>query len=301
MRESACVSVKPVTEAPVRLTFALVGFSKCGTTTLSAAMQRHPEVLLPVHKEPWFFCDPDFADDWPKLQALLPRWEQYAAVGDDSTAYASLRHGSATAARLADLYPDMKILIIARDPIDRIESAYRQMQHTGHHWGLVVPGTLEQTFAELPQLINDSKYWQCSQPYRDLFPAEQLKVVFLEDLRNDHNRVLAECLEFVGVSAVDDATEPISRLNSGDDRWRDSALLRRLRVWPMTRQWVAYRATHEQELLLRRLRLRRPSNRRVEWSAAARETVREQVIADAERFLEAYGRPGMWPRMDSWK
>src|SRR5437899_532536 len=35
--------------------FFIVGHAKCGTTALYAMLRRHPQIFMPLAKEPWYF------------------------------------------------------------------------------------------------------------------------------------------------------------------------------------------------------------------------------------------------------
>ncbi len=133
---------------PVRLTFTIAGFSKCGTTTLSSALGQHPDVLLPTVKEPWFFSWDDYADNWSSYQEQFPDQSRYSAIGDDSTTYTAHQFARQTAERLHRHYPDLRVLIIARDPVDRIESAFRESHHSSHRYGVLTPFALSDALAD---------------------------------------------------------------------------------------------------------------------------------------------------------
>src|SRR2546423_2013519 len=44
--------------------FFIVGHAKCGTTALYAMLRRHPQIFMPLDKEPWYFSRNN-----PQLQA----------------------------------------------------------------------------------------------------------------------------------------------------------------------------------------------------------------------------------------
>lgn len=282
----------------VGLTFALAGFSKCGTTTLSAALGEHPDVLLPEIKEPWFFSHAVLPDAWPEYEAQFPRWRDYAAVGDDSTTYTAYQCVEQASSRLAHFYPDLRVLLIARDPVDRIESAFREMQHSSHLFGLPSPSSLDEALDTQPQLLADSCFFAQSQPYRARFPTDHIKVVFLEDLRDSPRLVVQDCLTFLGVDpdALPESTAPV-RLNAGETKYRDSALLQRMRYHRLTRRAVAWRGNQNQERFFRAVGLRRRA-RPVAWTDAARQRVRQTVAPDAHEFLAMYSPGRVWPRLE---
>ena len=286
--------------APVGLTFTLAGFSKCGTTSLSAALARHPQVLMPARKEPWFFSHAVIPDAWPEYVEQFPDWQNYLAVGDDSTTYTAFQCVDVASRRLAEHYPDLRILLIARDPIDRIESSFREMQHSSHLFGEPSPRSLDEALETRPQLLADSCYEAASAPYRQLFAEDRIKVVFLEDLQKNEPGVLRHCLEFIGVDPeLLPPRNENTRLNSGQAKYRDSGLLWRMRLHPLTRRAVAWRGNQRQERFLRAAGLRRRAEQVIEWSSAAREMVRQQVLPDAEDFLSRYGPGRRWERLEA--
>lgn len=283
---------------PVRLTFTIAGFSKCGTTTLSSALGQHPDVLLPTVKEPWFFSWDDYADNWSSYQEQFPDQSRYSAIGDDSTTYTAHQFARQTAERLHRHYPDLRVLIIARDPVDRIESAFRESHHSSHRYGVLTPFALSDALADSPGLVQDSRYWHCIAPYLEFFAAEQVRVVFLEDLVRDPAGTVAECLQFVGVDPTQqDLTVP--HLNVGSAKFRDTRLVRALRRSPGSRSVLAKVPFERQEEWLRLTRLRVPSNEPLEWDAASRDVLRTQVLPDAREFLDSFGGGRTWARLES--
>lgn len=280
----------------VGLTFTLAGFSKCGTTTLSAALQQHPDVLLPKVKEPWFFSHAVLPEAWGEYAEQFPGWQNFAAVGDDSTTYTAYQCVERASHRLANFYPNLKVLLIARDPVDRIESSFREMQHSNHLFGLPSPRNLDEALDTQPQLLADSRFYEQSAPYRRLFPTDQLKVVFLEDLRDHRKQVVDDCLTFIGVDPERLPAQTADRLNAGDTKYRDTALLQRMRYHRFTRRAVAWRGNPAQEAFFRSVRLRRPAQE-VVWTDQARAKVRDHLVEDAQQFLATYSPGRVWPRL----
>lgn len=287
-----------MTAPPVPLTFTIAGFSKCGTTTLSAVMGQHPDVLLPEVKEPWFFSWDDYADGWPTYAAQFPHADRYRAVGDDSTTYTAHQFTAQTAERLHRHYPELRVLVIARDPVDRIESAFRESHHSSHRYGVLTPFRFEDALEQSPGLVQDSRYWHCIAPYLDHFPADQVRVVFLEDLVRDPVTTVAECLAFVGVDPGR-GDLAIPHLNEGSSKYRDTRLVRAMRSTPGTRSALARIPFDRQEKWLRSTRLRVPNDGPLQWDATSRQILRSQVLPDARQFLERFGEGRSWRRLES--
>lgn len=290
-------ALEPVPPGVPRLDFVVPGFGKCGTTTFCALLAAHPEVFIPEAKELWFFNRPDYREDWDYLRRAFRDARPGHRLGDASAgAYLSLGEGAATAAALARHFPDCRILILARDPVERLVSSYREMHHSAHLYGLECPFSLDEALDVLPMLLDDSLYWQCSEPYRRLFPPEQIRVLFFEDMRRDAAGVLREACRHIG---VDPGALPLPvgdvRLNAGESKLADTRLLRLLKRQPTVAAWLRTMAEERRERLLAAVGLRRPLGR-VERSPELLARVRERLGDDARRFLRHYGKPeDFWP------
>jgi hypothetical protein len=111
--------------------YLLIGGEKCGSTSLSAAIRRHPEVFDCGEKGLNFFITTK------SLSAEQVDW--YSALGDGrvyfegSAEYASYPIVPDMLDRIDDNRFDVRILYSVRDPLDRIESEYRMSYPKGFY------------------------------------------------------------------------------------------------------------------------------------------------------------------------
>jgi hypothetical protein len=110
-----------------RLDFVVGGAQKAGTTTLDAYLRLHPSVGMAVRKELHFFDDE--RRDWlhpnyDELHALLPGGDLLRGEATPSTLY-----WTPALYRLAWYRPDVRLILIFRDPIDRAISHWRMRRH----------------------------------------------------------------------------------------------------------------------------------------------------------------------------
>ena len=110
--------------------FLIAGGQRCGTTSLFKAVRQHPNVLPPVlHKGVHFFdVNYDQGIDWYRghfpLRATARRHGvagRPALTGESSPYY--LFHPQA-ASRISRTLPDVKVLVLVRDPVSRAHSAH---------------------------------------------------------------------------------------------------------------------------------------------------------------------------------
>jgi hypothetical protein len=170
------------------------------------------------------------------------------------------------------------------------------MHHSAHLYGLECPFSLAAALDEMPMLLGDSLYWECSAPYRDCFAPEQIRVLFFEDMRRDPARTLHEAFVHIGVEPAQLGLPELGvHLNSGDTKLSDTRLLRFLYRQPVVGARLRAMEERPRERLLAALGLRRPLGRLV-WPPEVRSRVREQLGDDARQFLRHYGKPeDFWP------
>ncbi|WP_134740230.1 sulfotransferase [Nocardioides sp. 503] len=156
--------------------FIVIGAPKAGTTALHAALTQHPEVRMSQPKEPkYWLCDdappPAYRGpgDAHSQQEWLWRREDYerlfadpaeGVVQGESTPF-YLWH-RASHRRIAEALPDVKLIAVVRDPIDR---AYSNWMHLWSD-GLEPVADFEEAFALQDRRIADgwAPFWR----YRDL-------------------------------------------------------------------------------------------------------------------------------------
>jgi len=280
----------------VTIDFLVPGFSKCGTTTLCALLAQHPQLYIPELKEPWHFSlsEEEFrergADYDQHFVPALPG----QLLGEGSVSYSGYLKEDISIARIRENNPRCRFIFIARNPLRRIESSYREMHNSGVLFGLNAPYDLAENLEVFPQMIRDSCFFERISKYVAAFGQEPILVLFLEDLSRDPQGELARCFRHLGVEEGFQV-QLGARLNQGSSKYYDSRPLRWLRSNPRTGFKLARLSPQQQDRLLIPLGLRRPFRQPIEWSERALAIVRQQVLPDARRFLAAYGKaPDFW-------
>ena len=223
------------TGAQVRANLFLVGAPKAGTTSLDRLLRGHPDVFLSPIKEPCHFC-PDVAaqlarksealreldmerylagpERHPVHLARVPSPQHYArlfeggagrtVVGECSTYYLS---SAEAPGRIHAYNPDAKILVLVRDPVERIRSHYAMDRARG----LVdrpLPALLEEELAlgdaadwgNSRFYVGASRYRRQIEAYRRWFPPERICVLSFEHLRDEPQQALETLFRFLGIA-----------------------------------------------------------------------------------------------------
>jgi len=212
--------------------FFIVGAPKAGTTSLYRYLGQHPGIFLSPIKEPTFFA-PDLAElkfalgtsevdpeslcrylqgpmD-PGFAAVISEWAQYlqlfrnvrheTAVGEGSANY--LASHAAPAAIHARI-PQARILLLLRDPVDRLHSQYAEAIARGDAQGGFLAWVEQQQSLEArrhPRLgaVWNGFYAQHLGRFLRYFPAEQVRCYWYEQLCSAPGLLVKDVCSFLGV------------------------------------------------------------------------------------------------------
>jgi hypothetical protein len=209
------------------LDFIVIGAQKAGTTSLFEYLRLHPEVSLPAGKEaPFFSHDALYELGWSAYMRKLALTHPERKWGTVTThymvggVYQSSVDNLATRAydertvprRIHERLPDVRLIAILRDPVERALSHFRMRAMEGQE-----QRTWEQAVGELlrPEMLDRARrdpweetgyvawgeYGRILSGYLEVFAREQLLVVFTEELERDPASLLARVQEFIGVRA----------------------------------------------------------------------------------------------------
>ncbi|MGH9436648.1 MAG: sulfotransferase family protein, partial [Terriglobia bacterium] len=109
-----------------RLNFFVIGAMKAGTTSLHYYLKEHPGLFLPIEKEIPFFAMDELYErgmDW-YLDEFFSKAGTGQLLGTVSPPYML---NSKAAERIYRALPDVKLIALLRDPIDRAKSQYKML------------------------------------------------------------------------------------------------------------------------------------------------------------------------------
>lgn len=300
----------PATQPPVRLHFLVPGISKCGTTTLCALLNQHPQLFLPNEQirdrdprskyESMFFCRDDYQKWWHDYAALFTNAPDGSLLGEGSTLYTVTDHEVAARDRIVAHYPDIRMIFIVRDPIERIESSFQELHHSGWRFGAGCPHALDEALNRLPGLLEDTRYRRRIDTYAAKVASDRILVVFADELFDAPWTLARRCFEFLGVDPDVPLVDPSVHLNSGATKLFDTQemrLMRRKLVRPRTAFPLSRVRLRTQDQFLVPLGLRKPFDGGPLHWPEARQLVVDELADDTARFLAAHGKAlYFWPR-----
>lgn len=179
--------------------FLIIGLGKCGTTTLADYLGMHPEVGMSAIKEPHFFSyDFVFKRGIPWYATLFNQCRGARVLGEASTSYSRIHQHPAVLQRIHDVLPKSKIIMMVRNPLDRIVSAYIEWLATPDHEQTY--GSINEALLGMPTFIEASRYWTIYSVYARQFGAKNVHIVWFDDLLGQQNRVFEVVCKFLGVN-----------------------------------------------------------------------------------------------------
>lgn len=277
--------------------FIVVGFSKCGSSSLSSLLAAHPQIDFCRGKESNFFLW-DIAQGWEWYEQLFSRPREVGLLrGDGSVFYSAAAWESIASTWIQRCVPDVKLIWIARDPLGRLESSYREAHHSGHFFGFHAPYAIGELVRAAPNFIADSLYWQRLAHYLATFPRAQMHLLFLEDLARDTATELRRLGKFLGVDPAGWLSmTSAATVNEGGRKLRDSRLLRMLRTSRMSGPALQRLPPPLIDRAGQLLGLRIPFTRPVRWSPGDLQWTQDRLRDDARRFLDYAGKSvEFWP------
>ena len=198
--------------------FLVVGFAKCGTTSLVNKLSEHKQIFIPKEKELRYFTY-DFlknsgykgpGDYRPKRRAVkslndykkkFDISEDYKCVGEATTDISF--YYEYTIPKIKELLGDPKIIIMLRNPTDRAISAYSHLIREERET-LSFDKALEKENERIKNgyefiwgYKKASYYYESVKAFKDNFT--HVHIVFFEDFINQSETEIQKILNFLGV------------------------------------------------------------------------------------------------------
>ncbi|MEG4912989.1 tetratricopeptide repeat protein [Microcoleus sp. B7-D4] len=186
--------------------FIIIGSQRCGTTSLYTYLAQHPRILTPIKKEMDFFSwHFDRGIDWYLAHfPPMPSGEEFV-TGEASPSYFDCREAPE---RLYSLFPEAKLIVLLRNPVDRAISQFYRL--TDLNWEArsldrVISDEVERLNQNPEYIIGEEpgnylargRYIEFIKNWRTFFPQEQLLILKSEDFYAGAATTVKQVLEFL--------------------------------------------------------------------------------------------------------
>lgn len=175
----------------------IIGAMKAATTSLHYYLNLHPQISMSKEKELNFFVkEKNWGKglDWYKYNFN----DEKPYRGEASPNYTNFPFYRGVPERMHSVVPDIKLIYLVRDPIERILSQYVHKIADGGD-----SRSLEKALSnfESNRYICRSQYFMQLEHYLKVFPDENILVVSSEDLINKNRAVIKSVFEFLNVDS----------------------------------------------------------------------------------------------------
>jgi hypothetical protein len=198
--------------------FIIVGTAKGGTTSLFEYICKHPNMMPPFRKQvKFFYYNYELGLSW--YQAHFPFRRKLAcnqAITGEATPNYMFRPKAIQ--RIAASLPNVKIIVLLRDPVDRAYSHYNYIQRVrGEEYSFDEALEREMCLDEwknkpifekppCPEMkhpnrsyIARGRYFEQIAPLFDLFEKEKILILKSEDFFASPSDIFQETLQFLGL------------------------------------------------------------------------------------------------------
>jgi len=198
--------------------FLIIGAQKAGTSSLYSHLIQHPEVLAATRKETGFFSQKyEKGSSWYRTRfPSIENIDRGFVSGEATPEYFFHPHA---ARRIHHLLPDIRLILLLRNPVERAISHYYHCVKKGHE-KLALEDALNAEDQRIKdataEMINDDKIysldWQrysykargiyCRQleRYYDYFKRGQILIIHSKDLYESPAKVMKTVQDHIGIS-----------------------------------------------------------------------------------------------------
>ena len=197
--------------------FIIGGTIKAATSSLYNSINAHPQVCGSKVKETYFFSrgySGNIEEDQKKYASFFSPQPGNTVLFEASPNYLTYKEN--VAPRIKQLFPDIKLLFVLRNPVARLYSHFNFSKSK-----LELPQEMSfEKFIEYCDCFNNNQitpaeagiserdlraleignYGKYLKNFYDVFQTENIKVIFFEDLSSNPLQNLEEIAEFIGVA-----------------------------------------------------------------------------------------------------
>lgn len=196
--------------------FLIIGAGKSGTSSLHEYLNQHPEIFMSPYKEPMYFrygygTDELKNEEKSYVKFLYDTKDKYLQLFEDVKSEKVVGESSVTylanpicAQRIKDFNPEMKLLAVLRNPVERAFSFYKMSVRMGLEKKSFAKAVNEELAGKRENDIQLRRYlYMCKsydpvKVYKNHFDEQSFRIFLYEDLKTNCS-FFKELFEFLDV------------------------------------------------------------------------------------------------------
>jgi len=209
----------------------------------------------------------------------------YKIFGEASPNYSKAHYFAGVPQRMAEIVPEVKLIYLVRDPIERIISHYTHNYSEGRE---------HRPIEKVLQRLEDNHYVLCSKYYWQLehylqfFSKDQILVIPSFQLMNERRKALQEVFDFIGVDSSFYTAEFEEQKHKSGQKRRKGRLSRLVLESPVIKSLKGYIPDVFKDPIKRATR---PQVQKPELSASLRQRLTVCLATDIEHLRSFTGLP----------
>lgn len=204
--------------------FIIAGFPRCGTTSLYNYLVSHPSIVPALKKEIRFFNQYySYGLNWYKLffptffskYKIGSNYRDDFITGDGSSTYV---HHPLSSVRIKKVIPNVKIIILLRNPVERAFSQYYHVLKQNIEsitFEKAIEIELERIKGEWDKMSKDSIYYSKNYHYfsylsagiyidklkswYEVFPKDQILILSSEEMYKNTQKIFDKTIQFLNL------------------------------------------------------------------------------------------------------
>jgi hypothetical protein len=176
--------------------FLIVGAPRSGTTFLSRTLSMHPDICFPRIRETHFF-DRYYEKGIRWYSEKFIHCRESNIIGEKTAIYLFIPE---CPERIKKTIPNVKIVAILRNPIDRAYSHYKNMIRLGR---IKQNTKFNEIIENNERILEMGNYYSQIKRYYLYFDKKDFLIIFFDDLINRTENEYKKILEFLNVKVID--------------------------------------------------------------------------------------------------
>jgi hypothetical protein len=179
-----------------KIDFIGIGDQKSATTWIFQCLKEHPELCLYRNKETRFFeSDNLYKKGIDFYKSLFTHCGIEKIIGEFSPSYI---HYPKVPYRIKKYFPNVKLIVCLRNPIEKLYSGY-WFDKTGGTGSTSIYKNFEDAIDKCPGFVQRNFYYKKLEDYFNIFPKENILVLIYEEIQKDSLKFIQEIYQFLGV------------------------------------------------------------------------------------------------------
>jgi len=197
-----------------KIDFIGIGASRSGSTWIGQCLKEHPQICFSSIKETNFFNrDENYNKGLNLYKKFFKECSRDQIKGEFTPNY--LRAPIA-AQRIHDNFPNTKLIVCLRNPIERAYSQYfynkSKEKETSCTFEQAIDGPLKNSY------LGKGNYFTNLQPFINLFPKEKILIMIYEDIDKDPHKFIELLYNFLEIDPEYIPTSITKKINTSSKK-----------------------------------------------------------------------------------